>query len=130
MEPTPTLQPDPLTELSTADLVKRTLDDARQLARTELELAKQDLRAELKSTIRGASELAAAFACAVLVIASLVTAIVFGTRPWVGILFAVLFAIGGGVLGGLGVKALPKKLMDPTRQRIASDVDRLKEHIA
>jgi len=130
MEPTPALQPDPLAELSTADLVKRTLDDARHLARTELELAKQALRSELKSAIRGASELAAAFACAVLVIASLVMAIVVATRPWVGILFAVLFAIAGGVLGGVGVKALPKKPMDSTRERIASDVDRLKEHIA
>jgi lipopolysaccharide export LptBFGC system permease protein LptF len=130
MEPTTSLQPDPLAELSTADLVKRTLDDARQLARTELELGKQEMRAELKAAIRGASELAAAFACAVLVVASLVTAIVLGTRPWVGILFAVVFAIAGGVLGGLGVKALPKKPLDTTRQRIASDVDRLKEHIA
>jgi hypothetical protein len=131
MQPTSTLPPDPLTELSAGDLVKRTLDDARQLARAELALAKQDMRAEIKAAIRGATELGAAFACAVLVIASLVTWIVVGTgRGWVGILFAVLFAIVGGVLGGMGAKALPKKPLEPTRQRIASDIDRLKEHIA
>jgi hypothetical protein len=128
MEPT---SPDPVAELSTRELVKRTLDDARQLARTELELARQDLRGEVRSAIRAASGLAAAFACGVLVIASIVTTIALGAgRAWVGILFAVLFAIGGGVLGGLGVNAIPKKPLDPTRQRITGDIDRLKEHIA
>jgi len=128
---TPTLPSDPLAGLSAAELVKRTLDDARQLARAELELAKQDLRAELKSAIRGVAELAGAFACATLVIACLVISIVLttgGAKLALG--FAVMFAVAGALLGAFGFKALPKKLLEPTRRRITNDVDRLKEHIA
>ena len=116
---------------STMELVTRTLDDARNLARAELELAKDELRREAKQAAHAAVELGLSFACAVLVISSLVTMIaVAGTSYVFALVIAIVFLIGGAIAGVVGWKALPRAPMAPVRRRLEDDVDRLKEHIA
>ena len=122
---------DPLDELSTVQLVSRTLDDAKNLVRTELELAKQDLRVEAKAAMRGAVELVLAFSCAILMLASLVMSIVLAIgHSKLALGFAVLFLVLGAIAGVLGYKTLPKQPLELTRNRMARDIDRLKEHMA
>lgn len=131
MDTQPPPQGDPLDQLSAADLISRTLADAKQLARTELELAKQDLRTEAKAAVRGAAALLGAFACALLMLACLVMALVLtvgGARLALG--FAAGFLVLGAIVAILGYKAIPKQPLEVTRRRVANDVDRLKEHMA
>jgi hypothetical protein len=130
--PNPT-SPEPETQdrQSMAELVGRTLEDAKQLARAELELAKQDLRAEVKSATRAAIDFAVAFASAWLVIASLVLMVCLATgSALLALGFAILFLVAGATFAMLGWKTLPKKPLDPTRKRVESDMDKLKEHLA
>ena len=122
---------DPLDQLSAADLVSRTLADAKQLARAELELAKQDLRTEAKAAIRSAGALLGAFACALLMLACLVMALVLtvgGAKLALGL--GAGFLVLGAIAAILGYKAIPKQPLEVTRRRVANDVDRLKEHMA
>ena len=116
---------------STMELVTRTLDDARALARAELELAKDELRREAKQAAHAAIDFGLAFACAVLVISSLVTMIAVGRESAVfALVIGIVFLIGGAIAGAFGWKALPRAPMAPVRRRLEDDVDRLKEHIA
>jgi hypothetical protein len=124
-------QGDPLDQLSAAELVSRTLADAKQLARSELELAKQDLRTEAKAAIRGAGALIAAFACALLMLACLAMSLVLAAgSAKLALGLAVGFLVLAAIAAILGYKALPKQPLAFTRRRVASDVDRLKEHMA
>jgi uncharacterized membrane protein YqjE len=122
---------DPVEQLSTAELVSRTLADAKQLARTELELAKQDLRTEAHAAVRGAVALLAALACALLALTCLVMSLVLaigGAKLALG--FALGFLVLGAVAAALGYKSLPRQPLEVTRHRVTSDVERLKEHVA
>jgi uncharacterized membrane protein YqjE len=130
MDIKPSEQTDHLDELSTADLLGRTMSDAKQLVRTELALAKQDLRADAKAAMRGAVELVLAYSCGVLMLASLVMSIALAVgHSALALGFAIAFFVLGAVAGALGYKALPKHPLDATRTRVAGDIDRLKEHM-
>jgi Flp pilus assembly protein TadB len=120
-----------LAQLSTIELARRALDEARQLARAEAELAKQDLRAEVRDALHAARDLAIAYACAVLVLASLVTALAVGAEhAAIAVAAACAFLVVGAILGALGYKAAPKHALGPTRRRLSDDVHQLKQHVA
>ena len=125
---------DELAQLSTFELVRRAVEEARELARAEVELAKQDLRAEVHDAVRGARDIAIAYTCAVLFLASLVTALAVGASHRAGtaiaIIAAALFVVAASILAVIGYGALPKKPLGPTRRRISDDVNQMKEHVA
>jgi hypothetical protein len=120
-----------LAGLSTMQLVARAVDEARQLVRLEIDLAKQDLRSEIKSARRAARDLAIAYACAVLAIATLVTALAVGAeKAMLAVVTAIASVVAGAIATKLGIDALPRRPLQPTQQRLRDDLDRLKEHVA
>jgi hypothetical protein len=129
--PEPVRSNEDLARMSTMQLVTRAVEDARELARAEIALAKQDVRAEVTAALRGARELAIAYGCTVLGVALIVAAISIDIGRGAVALFAGIVAIvAAGILGGLGYAALPKRPLESTRRRITDDIDRVKEHVA
>ena len=124
------MRADQLGELPISALAAQTIEDARELVKVELELAKQDLREELKAATRSMIELAISFACAVLAVGSLVVSVALATGgAWVAFGFGIAFLVAGGILGAAGYAAFPKHPLEPTRDRLVTDVERLKEHV-
>lgn len=121
-----------LEEASTADLVREILDEARELVRIEVEIAKSEMRREVVQAKRAAVGFAVALSAAIVVIALLAVALVLALG---GTALAALGLAGGFVVvsavGGVaGYGALPRRPLALTRERISADVKELKEHLA
>ena len=121
-----------LEEASTAELVKEAMDEARELVRLEVALAKEEVKEELKQVQLAAISAGVAFACSLIVLCLLSVALVLalGGTAVVALLVALAFAVIGGVAAFLGYGMLPKRPMVKTRHRFENDVNQLKEHIA
>jgi hypothetical protein len=119
-----------LDELPTPELVSRALNEAKVLAAAELELAKNDVKSEAKGAMRAAIAFGvAAVAVAVaLSLLSLDLVLAAGAAPWVAVALASGFAVLAGASGAVGYASLPKELLEPTRRRLAADVDQLRNH--
>ena len=116
---------------TTAEATAKLLRDARELARTELLLAQEELRAEAAAARRAAVELAIAFGAFVLAVSALVTSIAIARQSAaLELALAVVFLVIGAVVGGLGWRARPRSPLRPARDRIARDIDTVKEHLA
>ena len=117
---------------STADLVREAMEGGRELVRLEVELAKEEMKAELKHVQRAAIGLGIALASLVLVLCLLSMALVLalGGTALVAILMALLFLVVGCVASFIGYGMLPKSPLERTRHRLEKDVNQLKEHIA
>lgn len=121
-----------LEEASTADLVREALDEAKELVRLEVELA----RAEVAKEIALAKKAAAGFAVAAtfgligLTLLAVAIPLAFGASAIAALI------VGGIILGLAGVAAfvgyaiLPKKPLEHTRDRLMHNVNQLKEHVA
>jgi uncharacterized membrane protein YqjE len=128
---------DPLRETSTRDLVTELARKASALARKEVELAKVELRADLRNEIKMASGLGAAGVCALLTVQLLLTAVVLalmegGVLPgWAAALLvaAVVLAIGTGV-GLWGWAKRVRNPLDTTRRSLKENVRWAKEQVA
>jgi hypothetical protein len=128
---------DPLRQLRTRDLVGELARKASLLARKEVELAKADLRADVRREVRMASGLGVAGLCAVLVLQLLLVAIVLALMEgevlpgWAAALVvaAVVLAIGTGA-GLWGWARRVQRPLDTTRRSLKEDVRWAKEQIA
>lgn len=123
---------DPRPDASTTDLVREALDEARQLVKLEVELAKQEVREELKEAKRaavmfGIAAVAALLAAAMMFVA-LALAIFPGPVP--ALVIAVVLVAAAAVLGLVAWKTAPKKPLDRTRRRLETDKDVIKEGLA
>jgi uncharacterized membrane protein YqjE len=135
--PGPRSAPDPFRQMRTRDLVGELAKKASLLARKEVELAKAELRADVKREIRMAGGLGVAGVCALLVVQLLLVAIVLalmegGVLPgWAAALAvaAVVLAIGTGA-GLWGWTRRVRKPLDTTRHSLREDVRWAKEQIA
>lgn len=122
----------PLEEASTADLVREALDEAKELVRIEVSLAKMEVDKEIAAAKRAAVFLGIAAGASLLVLSVLATALVLALG---GTALAALGVAGGlmviaGVCTWIGYGKLPKKPLGRTIERITGDVTQLKEHIA
>ena len=117
---------------STADLVREAMDGGRELVRLEVELARAEMKAEMKHVQRAAIVLGVALASLVLVLCLLSMALVLalGGTVIVAIVMALVFVVVGGIAGFVGYGMLPKSPLERTRHRLENDVNQLKEHIA
>lgn len=128
---------DPLRRMRTKDLVTELARKASLLARKELELAKTELKADVRSEIEMASGLGVAGLCAILTLQLLLTAVVLalmeaGVLPgWAAALVvaAVVLAIGTGV-GLWGWARRVRKPLDASRRSLKEDVRWAKERMA
>ncbi len=127
----------PLRRMETKELVAETGRKASLLVRKEIELAKAELRADLRAEIKMASGLGIAGVCALLGIAMLLVAVVFalvegGLLPgWAAslVVAAAVFAIGAGA-GLWGWAKRVRKPLDTTRQSLQENLRWAKDRIA
>ena len=123
---------DPLEEASTAELVKDALVEARELVKLEVELAKNEVKGEVKALEHVAIGFGVAFVFALLFLAMMSVALVValgGTAVAATVLGLVYAALAGGA-AWYGYGKLPKKPLDRTRERLRTDLRQLKEHVA
>lgn len=129
--------PDPLRDMGTKDLVTEVARKASALARKEVELAKTELRTDLKAEVKMAGGLGAAGLCAIWGVSLLLVAAVLGLMEggvlpgWAAALVvaAVVLAIGAG-LGLWGWSRRVRKPLDATRRSLEENVRWAKDRIA
>jgi hypothetical protein len=121
-----------ISKTATSDALRETIEDARELVRIELQLAKNDLFAELR---RGRT---AAIGFGVCVVALLVVLDLFalalvlalGATAAVTLGVAGIFLIVAAGGAAFGYARIPKKPLGPTRDRLRDELEELKEHVA
>ncbi len=136
---TPAARPpvDPLRGMGTRDLVTEVARKASALARKEVELAKAEVRADLRKEIKMAGGLGAAGLLAIWGVALLLVAVVLalaqtGTLPgwaWALIVAAVVFGVGAAI-GLWGWSRRVRKPLDTTRHSLQEDVRWAKERLS
>jgi hypothetical protein len=126
------VEPASFEDAPTADIVREAFDDARDLIRLEVEIAKAEVQGELAQVKR------AAFGMVIAVGAALVAVSLFGVALIIG-LGATLVAslvVAGIVLAIAAIAALvgyamaPKQPLLGVRKRLQTEVHQLKERIA
>jgi hypothetical protein len=117
---------------ATADLVRQALDETRELVRLEVALARAELKSEWTQVRTGAIALGTAGGLGLAGFTVLLVAIAFAFPiPWLAALVvgAILLAVSGA-LAFSGYKALPRRPLNDTKERLESDLKQLKERIA
>lgn len=130
MEPSPERLS--LEEASTADLVREALDEAKELVRIEVELAKNEVEKEIADAKTAAVGFGIAAGAGIVVLSVLAMALVLalGGTALVALGVAAVFAAIAGGVGYWAYARLPKRPLEKTRRRIVGEVGELKEHIA
>ena len=119
-------------EPATTDLVKDVVAEVRELAKVELELAKDELRGEIARAKTAAIGFGLAAATTSATIAVLAVAVVLAIAPvaWAALVVAFGLLVITGAAAAFGYAMLPKEPLPQTRKRLESDVKHLKEHLA
>jgi hypothetical protein len=117
----------------TAELVREAIDETRELARLEVELAKEELLTELQQAKAGGIAIGAGAGAALSGVTLCLVAIAMAFRmEWVAALVigGILLALAA-LLGLGGYKALPRRpLLGETKERVQTDLKQLKERVA
>ena len=119
-----------LEHLSTTELVRHALTEAKLLVRAEVLHAKKELREEVKAARTSGILLGAGAVLALVSLAAFIVAagLALPVRDWLGVLLAGLFfLVLGGVLAFAGVKKLPKKPLPHTQERLKTDLSLTRE---
>lgn len=126
----PVVQPPPET-LSTPDLVKQVLTEARDLVELEVRMAKAELREDLSEAKRAAIAGGLAVGIAMLVIAALLVAVIFalGGTVVAALIVAAALAALAAVSIAVAYATAPKSLLGKTREHLKTDASELKEHV-
>lgn len=135
--PSPPPTEDPLRQARTRDLVTELARKASLLARKEVELAKAEIKADLRAEIKMASGLGVAGLCGIFTLQLLLVAVVLalmegGVMPGWGaalLVAAVVLAIGTAI-GLWGWAKRVRKPLDVTRRSLQEDVRWAKEQLA
>lgn len=124
-----TLPTEPMTDLSTPELLRQTLDDSKELVRLELRLAQEELREDVRRMKGAGILLAIAVALFIVALAMFDVAVVMALGGTVSAALIVAFIVLGevAIAGFIGYRLLPKVPLERTRSRFASDVRALKE---
>lgn len=127
MEPTEAFE-----EVPTTTLVREMLDEAKELVRLEVQLAKDDAKIELNHLKMSAIVFGIAAGVAIIGASTLAVALVLalGGTALVALAVAGGLLVLAGALAFFGYGLIPKAPLEKTRNRISSDVKQLKEHIA
>lgn len=123
---------EPLPERSTADLMREAFDELRSLLRTEVALARDELRREVDRARTAAISLAVAALLGALALAMLFIAFAIYTFPsaWPALIVSLALFIGAAGAAALGLSTRPRDPLRETRDRLRTDVQALKERVA
>ncbi|MGZ3461121.1 MAG: phage holin family protein [Archangium sp.] len=119
-----------LESLSTAELVRHALDEARLLARAEVLHAKKELQEELKAARTAGLLLGAGGVLGLLGLAALfvMVGLALPVAQGLGVLRVGVFLLQlAGGLALAGYKRLPKKPLPHTQERLKTDITRTRE---
>ena len=117
-------QSPPLDDAPAGLLVREIFDDARELVRIEVALAKSETRAEL-AQLRSAAIIAAIAGCAgcmALTLALVAVAVATATPITAALLLAAGSALVALVAGVMAWRRIPTKILGTTRTSVARDV--------
>jgi uncharacterized membrane protein len=119
-------------EASTAELLKGAMEEARELVRLEIALAKDEVREDLNRMRRAAVSLGVALLASLIALCLLAVALVLalGATAVAALLVAAAFVVMSGSAALIGYGMVPKPPLEKTRNRLLYDVNQLKEHIA
>jgi hypothetical protein len=119
-------------EASTADLVREAFDEAKELIRLEVEIAKSEVAKEISLAKKAAVSLAVAVGASVIVLCMIALAIVLavGATVSAALWVAAVLLVIGGMAAYIGYALFPRKPLGVARDRLMTDVKQLKEHIA
>jgi hypothetical protein len=115
-----------------SDLIREAVEETRELVRLEIALA----RAEVAREIALAKTAGVAIASATVSVVSSFTlflvalASAFGNAGFAALVLGCVLLATAVVLGFIGYKALPRALLGETRERLRSDLQQVKEHLA
>ena len=123
---------DPRPEATTTDLMKEALDEAKQLVKIEVALAKEEIRDEVGQAKSAAIMFGASTFLGILGVALLLVALALAIFPGPipALVIGGVMLVVAGVLGFVAYKRVPKKPLDQTARRLETDVKVLKERIA
>lgn len=112
-------------------LLRAAVADARALARVEVELASDELKAQARAATRSGVSLAVALVAASVAAALLSVALVLalGGRAWVAGVVAAVFALAAVVAAGVAYRAMPSALLAQSRARVREDAGHLQERV-
>jgi hypothetical protein len=117
----------------TAELVREAIDETRELARLEVELAKEELWSELRQAKAGAISIGAGAGAALSGVTLCFVAIAMAFRmEWLAALVigGILLALAA-LLALAGYKGLPRRpFLGGTKERVQMDLKQLKERVA
>ena len=116
----------PLAEASTVELVGRLAEEAKELVKKEVELAKAELRSEWKSELKMAAGFAVTAVLALVTLNLLFVALVLALEETLpGGVAALVVAAGtlviGGVAGAIGWAYRVRKLLPRTQRTLKED---------
>jgi uncharacterized membrane protein YqjE len=121
--------------LSNRELIGQVIDSVTRLAKTEVELAKSELRADLKREVATVKGLGIAGLCAIWAVSLMLVACAFalGTvmPQWAAALIVAAVVLAVGTIAGLiGWKKRVKMPLEATRRSLKEDVLWAKERLA
>ncbi len=123
----------PERELSTSELIRHALDEARLLARAEVAHARLELREELRAARAAGIALGVAATLGLCGLALLFVALAAALplELWgaASIVALVLFAIAG-IAAAIGARRFPKRPLERTRSRLLDDLQVTRERLA
>ncbi|HWL88898.1 MAG TPA: phage holin family protein [Polyangiaceae bacterium] len=116
----------------TGELIKQALDDARDLVRIEVGLAKEEARTEIKSLKHAAIAGTIALVVALLFLSALTTALVFALAKLphgadIALVLAGVYLVASVIAGWLAYRLAPKAMAASTRRNLESDIRQIKE---
>jgi hypothetical protein len=112
------------------ELVQRAADDARELIRLEIDLAKNEMRQELEVVMSSAILVAVAITLGLTGLASLVIALGLALGSLAVLAIALLLLASAAISGAIGYRRLPKKVMAATGLRLRDDQALLNGHLS
>jgi hypothetical protein len=115
---------------TTTDLVQRVLQEARELVKLEVGIAKAELREQVSQVKRAGVAAALAVSCLLLCLCTLLMALVLalGNTVVAALLVALGLAVISGSLAWMAFALAPKSVLGRTREHARSDVNEIKEH--
>jgi putative superfamily III holin-X len=127
----PQIERVPPPEVSSTELVKEALDDAKELIRLEVELAKEEVRREVAATRNAGIAIGVGAAALIIGVSLLFVALALAIFPGPipSLVIGVVLVVGAAAAGFAGVKLLPKKPLGETRRRIETDIETVKERV-